>query len=102
VCGQCPSGSAHQRWAVVGYGILWHAADEAELADLAVHPAFRRSGVGVSLLDRFVEEAHGAGVQAIFLKFESRIMRRWLSTWEGVSVGYGFADTITISRWRMR
>jgi len=61
-------GSADPRSAVVGHGILWYAADEAELADLAVHPAFRRRGVAAILLDRLIGEARGTGVRAIFLE----------------------------------
>jgi ribosomal-protein-alanine N-acetyltransferase len=59
---------ADLRSEVVGHGILWHAADEAELADLAVHPAFRRRGIAAILLDRLIEEARGTGVRAIFLE----------------------------------
>jgi [ribosomal protein S18]-alanine N-acetyltransferase len=37
--------------AVLGYCIAWKVGDEAELANIAVDPAVRRSGVATQLLD---------------------------------------------------
>ena len=53
---------------IVGHGILWRAADEAELANLAVDPAFRGQGVAGALLDRLTDEASAAGVASVFLE----------------------------------
>ena len=53
---------------IVGHGILWRAADEAELANLAVAPAFRGQGVAGALLDRLTDEASAAGVTSVFLE----------------------------------
>ena len=52
---------------IVGHGILWRTADEAELANLAVDPAFRGQGVAGALLDRLTDEASAAGVTSVFL-----------------------------------
>lgn len=53
---------------IVGHGILWRAAEEAELANLAVDPAFRGQGVAGALLDRLIDEASGARVTSVFLE----------------------------------
>lgn len=53
---------------VVGYAVAWFAADEGELANLAVAPAFRRRGLGQRLLDSVLEEARARGVREVFLE----------------------------------
>ena len=53
---------------IVGHGILWWAADEAELANLAVAPGFRGRGIAGALLDRLTQDAWAVGVQAVFLE----------------------------------
>jgi len=53
---------------VVGYAVTWFAGAEAELGDLAVHPAARRNGVGQTLLDAAVRAAVGRSADAIFLE----------------------------------
>ncbi len=53
---------------LAGYAALWFVADEAELGDLAVHPDFRRVGVGAALVGRVLEEARARSVRAIYLE----------------------------------
>lgn len=53
---------------VVGHGILWMVQDEAELANLAVEPGFRRRGVARHLLDHLLDEAGRSGVARVFLE----------------------------------
>jgi [ribosomal protein S18]-alanine N-acetyltransferase len=53
---------------VLGYGVLWWASDQGELANLAVDPDFRRRGVGSLLLDHLLAEAGAAGLRAVFLE----------------------------------
>jgi ribosomal-protein-alanine N-acetyltransferase len=53
---------------VAGYAVVWYAADEAELGNLAVSPEWRRRGLGASLLDRAIECAHARGACRIFLE----------------------------------
>ncbi len=55
---------------VAGYLILWLAADEAQVQNLAVHPAFRQRGVGRQLLVAGLREAHRRG--ATFATLEVR------------------------------
>lgn len=53
---------------VVGHGILWWMADEGELANLAVHPSARGSGVAGVLLDSLLEEAREVGLGHVYLE----------------------------------
>ncbi len=53
---------------VVGHGILWCAQSEAELANLAVAPAFRGRGIGRALLRQLIRGASNGGVRSVFLE----------------------------------
>ena len=53
---------------VLGYLVLWFAADEGELADLAVAEPFRNRGLGSRLLDRALELAAEHEVRSLFLE----------------------------------
>ena len=53
---------------IVGHAVIWWAADEAELATLAVGPAFRRQGIAGVLLDRLIHEISTQGVRSVFLE----------------------------------
>lgn len=54
--------------ALAGYVVGWHVMNEAELANLAVEPAVRRSGVGGRLLDAMLDDAGRRAIDAIFLE----------------------------------
>ncbi len=54
--------------APIGFGILVSAADEAEIANVAVAPAARRRGVGAALVDHLLAAAERAGAAAIYLE----------------------------------
>jgi ribosomal-protein-alanine N-acetyltransferase len=56
------------RGAPVGYVVAAFAADEAEIANLAVDPMARRHGVGAALLDAAIAEARSRGVTAVYLE----------------------------------
>lgn len=47
----------------VGYIVYWLLPSEVDIHNLAVHPTYRRQGIGMSLLQGVVEEAkrNGAG-----------------------------------------
>lgn len=62
-----PPGDAH-RSGVVGYVVAWLVVDEAEIANLAVEPAARRSGAGRLLLDSALGEAAARGVRTVYLE----------------------------------
>ncbi len=54
--------------AVAGYAVAYFAADEAELANIAVVPARHRHGVGRRLLDAVLAAVHGDGAVEIWLE----------------------------------
>ena len=53
---------------VVGYAVLWFAADECELGDLAVLPEERRLGLGRWILDGALAEAARRGAARVYLE----------------------------------
>jgi ribosomal-protein-alanine N-acetyltransferase len=53
---------------VLAYSIAWFAADEANLANLAVAPAHRRRGCGRALLDDLLAEARRRGAVSVWLE----------------------------------
>lgn len=53
---------------MVGYVVALVVGDEGEIADLAVHPAVRRGGVGAMLLASVEEEASRSGVRSLYLE----------------------------------
>lgn len=60
-----PAGAAAR---LLGYVVALVMGDEGEIADFAVHPAARRSGVGTLLLTRIEEEALRRGVRSMYLE----------------------------------
>lgn len=46
---------------LVGYGGFWHIMDEAHISNIAIHPEYRRKGLGTQLLARLLEEAVANG-----------------------------------------
>ncbi|ABB15346.1 ribosomal-protein-alanine acetyltransferase [Carboxydothermus hydrogenoformans Z-2901] len=53
---------------VIGYGGIWIVLDEAHITTLAVHPAYRRNGVGKSLLNALLDVAKNRKVRSIILE----------------------------------
>jgi ribosomal-protein-alanine N-acetyltransferase len=53
---------------VAGYVVAWLAADEAEIANLAVAPTLRGRGIGGWLLDAVLTEAALGGAVAVYLE----------------------------------
>jgi [ribosomal protein S18]-alanine N-acetyltransferase len=51
-----------------GYLVAWFVGAEGEIANLAVHPAVRRSGIGRAMIDAIIAEAERQGVRALFLE----------------------------------
>lgn len=52
---------------LVGYAVMWFAADEVELGDLSVHPEARRRGLGRWILEGAMREASDRGAAQMFL-----------------------------------
>lgn len=59
---------------VIGYAVIWYAATDCELGNLAVTPGKRYRGVGRSLLDWTLRKAKERGAERVFL--EVRISNR--------------------------
>lgn len=57
-----------ERDALVGYCVLLSAADEGEIANIAVVPDVRRRGVAGQLLDDALHAAEQSGVRAVYLE----------------------------------
>ncbi|HVZ48837.1 MAG TPA: ribosomal protein S18-alanine N-acetyltransferase [Gemmatimonadaceae bacterium] len=73
--------------AVVGFAVVVAAADEAELANLAVAPAARRSGVARNLVEHVLAAAEAGGARDVFLEVrESNAAARALYA------AFGFAE----------
>ncbi len=53
---------------VVGYAVFWWVLDQAELANLAVSPEYRRRGAGAALLDQVLVDARAQGAGSVFLE----------------------------------
>ncbi|MFQ5529528.1 MAG: ribosomal protein S18-alanine N-acetyltransferase [Gemmatimonadota bacterium] len=59
---------AEEAGSLVGYSVLWFAADEAELGDLAVLPEARRRGLGRWILEAALREARRRGAAHVYLE----------------------------------
>jgi [ribosomal protein S18]-alanine N-acetyltransferase len=53
---------------VVGYGIAYHAAGEAELANVAVHEPDRGHGIGARLVRAILQRVRAAGAEECWLE----------------------------------
>ncbi|HEY7407438.1 MAG TPA: ribosomal protein S18-alanine N-acetyltransferase [Gemmatimonadaceae bacterium] len=65
--------------ALLGYIVAWFVLDEGEIANLAVVPAARRTGVARALLDTIIAEARASRIARVFLEVrESNLAARAL------------------------
>ena len=53
---------------VWGYLVFWVVADETHILNLAVHPRYRRRGLGRALLTEALRQARALGVQVAWLE----------------------------------
>ncbi len=83
---------------LLGYAILWTAAEESHLLNIAVHPDERGRGVGRALLAECIRRSAAAGAQAIYLEVRQsnriaiRMYEREGFTFVGIRKGY-YTDT---------
>lgn len=54
--------------ALLGYAVAWRVDAEAELANIAVAPGARRTGVAAALLDELLEEYDRPPAASVFLE----------------------------------
>lgn len=72
---------------VLGYLVAWFAADEAEIANVAVAAEWRGAGVGRHLLDVALRDGARRGVERTFLEVrESNVAARALYASRGFEV----------------
>ena len=55
---------------VVGYIIYWHVREDVQVNNIAVHPDFRRRGIGEALMRHVIEKVRANG--ATFMTLEVR------------------------------
>lgn len=53
---------------VVGYGGMWLVLDEAHITNIAVHPLYRRKGIGKSLVQALILEAIKRKIRSMTLE----------------------------------
>jgi ribosomal-protein-alanine N-acetyltransferase len=53
---------------VIGAMVIWRVLDEAHIATIAVHPDFRRQGIGKQLLQTGMQAAHAEGARIFHLE----------------------------------
>ncbi len=62
---------------IAGYGGFWLVMDEAHISNIAIHPEYRRRGLGKRLLVHLLEEAVARGASAATLEVrESNLAAR--------------------------
>ncbi len=70
---------------LVGYGGFWHNMDKTHITNIAIHPAFRRRGLGRRLLIHLLELAVEKGVSKATLE-----VRRSNEAAQRLYLGFGF------------
>lgn len=55
---------------VIGYVIFWHVRDEIQISNIAIHPDFRRKGIGVAVMRQILEQVKRE--RAKFISLEVR------------------------------
>jgi len=63
---------ARRNGRVVGYLFAWFVLDEVHLGNLAVHPDYRRQGVGRALLQGLMERSRRRGASFITLEVRAQ------------------------------
>lgn len=53
---------------LAGYAVAWAVVDEAEIANVAVAPPWRRRGVGAALLDAVLARLESEGARTVYLE----------------------------------
>lgn len=53
---------------IIGYGGMWLVLDEAHVTNIAVHPEYRRRGIGKAVLIKMMEEAARLNIQRMTLE----------------------------------
>ncbi len=79
---------------LVGYAGMWTAGGEAHITTIAVHPDFRRRGIGSALMRMLLEEALRRGAEIAVLEVRrsneaaQQLYKKWGFRPVGVRCGY--------------
>lgn len=60
--------SAIENCKIIGYTGMRFVLDEGHITTLAVHPKFRKKGIGYQLIAKLMEEAKAKGIKKLFLE----------------------------------
>ncbi|HEX2946015.1 MAG TPA: ribosomal protein S18-alanine N-acetyltransferase [Clostridia bacterium] len=52
----------------IGYAGMWQVLDEGHITNIAVHPEYRKSGIGSMLMEALLREAGERGITALTLE----------------------------------
>lgn len=53
---------------VVGYAGMWKIFDEGHITNIAVHPEYRRNGIGARLVEQLIASARERGIKRMTLE----------------------------------
>lgn len=59
---------AKQDGKVVGYGGMWLVLDEAHITNVAIHPEFRRRGIGEAIMRALMKKAASMNIEGMTLE----------------------------------
>lgn len=82
---------------IAGYAGMWHICDEGHITNIAVHPEYRKIGIGSMLLQRLVSHARSIGISSMTLEVRKsnipaqKLYRKFGFVDAGVRKGY-YAD----------
>jgi len=72
---------------VVGYAGMWIIFDEGHITNIAVHPEFRKNGIGSRLLEKLIDISQENGVEKLTLE-----VRRSNTAAKNLYYKYGFKE----------
>ncbi len=77
------------RMPLLGYACLWMVVDEAHISTIAVHPEWRRRGIGSLLLDTLLRHAQDQEAQVVTLevRVSNTAAQALYATWGFQAVG---------------
>lgn len=70
---------------VVGYAGMWKIIDEGHITNIAVHPEYRRMGIGKKLLEELINISKKSGITRITLE-----VRKSNTVAQSLYIKYGF------------
>lgn len=53
---------------VLGYFVVMHTLDSADLLNICIHPDYQQQGLGTQLFDQLIQQLQALSVDAIFIE----------------------------------